>query len=421
MKIDLWENIFDKYNILENIKKNSQYEISSKIINEFREARLMTKFDNASQLPDIFSENKLSILPVTRGSYIISPMEIFSKFPQIDHSDEITYLEFPEHIQSLSPDNITSEALALNAAFVSGILKDFIGDETISPTINGRMSSSMFNFNIRNIWSNKMMQVNVNNAQIEIDAGYEGAEHLSIIEAKNYFADDFVIRQLYYPLRLWTHNISKPVKTIFMVYTNNIFYLYEYKFEDIQNYNSLKLNRFKRYSFEKMEISLQDIQHILQNAKLVREPFIPFPQADSFERVINLCELLQRRDLTKNDITLEYGFDKRQTDYYINAGKYLDLIEEHDGIVSLSSTGTNIMNKSPVKRQLGFVHQILQHAVFNDVLKEQFKTGSLLLKTNISEVMKKYTLYNVKKESTYIRRASTVSSWINWITSLITE
>jgi len=205
-----------------------------------------------------------------------------------------------------------------------------------------------------------------------------------------------------------------------MVYTNNMFYLYEYKFDDVQNYNSLKLSRFQRYSFEKMEISLEDIERILQNVKVVQEASIPFPQADSFERVINLCELLYKSNLTKNDITVEYGFDKRQTDYYINAGKYLDLIKEQDGIVSLSSTGRNIMDKSPTRRQLGFVHQVLQHAVFNDVLKTQLKTGSLLSKSEIINKMKTYPLFNVKGESTYTRRSSTISSWINWITSLIT-
>lgn len=420
MKSDIWKNIFDKYDILENIKKDGQCEISAKVINEFREARLMTKFDNASQLPQIFVDNKLSILPITRGNYVIAPMKIFHEFPKIEHSGEISYLEFPENIQSLSPDSITSEALALNAAYLSGILKDFIGDEQISPTINGRMSSSTFDFSITSSLSNEDVRINVNNAQIEIDAGYEGAEYLSIIEAKNHLADDFVIRQLYYPLRLWTNNIKKPVKTIFMVYTNNVFYLYEYKFDDIQNYNSLKLNQFQRYSFEKLEINVVDIEHILQNTTAIQDTSIPFPQADSFERIINLCELLQKSDLTKNDITTEYGFDKRQTDYYVNAGKYLDLIKEQDGVVSLSSVGKSIMNKSPTQRQLRFVHQILRHAVFNDVLKTQFKTGSLLSKSEIINKMKKYHLFNVNGESTYIRRSSTVSSWINWITSLTT-
>lgn len=421
MKNDLWEKIFEKYGVLNEIEKNGQYEISSKSINDFREARLMTKFDNASQLPQIFLENKLSLLPITRGNYLIAPMKIFHDFPKIEHSGEISYLEFPEHIQSLSPDKITSEALALNAAYLSGILKDFIGDEQISPTVNGRMSSSAFNFNIKNSQKEGTINVNVNNAQIEIDAGYEGTEYLSIIEAKNHLSDDFVIRQLYYPMRLCTSNITKPVKTIFMVYTNNIFHLYEYKFEDTQDYNSLILNRFQKYSFEKMDISIEDIEHILKTVTVLQEPSIPFPQADSFERVINLCELLCSRDLTKRDITIEYGFDQRQTDYYINAGKYLELINETDGRFSLSSTGREIMSRSPTRKQLGFVYQILKHAVFSEVLRAQFQTGVPLSKSDIIHLMKASTLFNVKMESTYIRRASTVNSWIHWITSIIIE
>lgn len=41
-----WEILFEKYNILENIEKYGHFEISSKAINEVREARLMAKFDH---------------------------------------------------------------------------------------------------------------------------------------------------------------------------------------------------------------------------------------------------------------------------------------------------------------------------------------------------------------------------------------
>ena len=47
--------------------------------------------------------------------------------------------------------------------------------------------------------TNKFDNIKVNNSQIEIDGGYEGAESLTIIEAKNNIADDFIVRQLYYP------------------------------------------------------------------------------------------------------------------------------------------------------------------------------------------------------------------------------
>ena len=63
-----WEKIFLKYKILQNVLENGFSTISSNDINEFREARLMTKFDHRSQLPKIFTENNLSILPVSKSS-----------------------------------------------------------------------------------------------------------------------------------------------------------------------------------------------------------------------------------------------------------------------------------------------------------------------------------------------------------------
>ena len=39
-------------------------------------------------------------------------------------------------------------------------------------------------------------------------------------------------------------------------------------------------------------------------------------------------------------------------------------------------------------------------------------------KTEIVSIMKSSNLYNIFKDSTYERRASTVSSWVNWILEL---
>ena len=36
------------------------------------------------------------------------------------------------------------------------------------------------------------------------------------------------------------------------------------------------------------------------------------------------CELLNESELTKDEITSNYDFDPRQTNYYTDAGRYLD-------------------------------------------------------------------------------------------------
>src|SRR5699024_5416148 len=151
---------------------------------------------------------------------------------------------------SIDYENITSEAIAINCAFVSGILSDFLQEDRLFPTVSGRMSSNEFSFYINNSNINKDVKVMVSNSQVEIDGGYEGKSSLALIEAKNSISDDFLIRQLYYPFRLWNDKITKTIKPIFMVYSNGIFTLYEYEFQEPNNYNSLVLIKQKNYTLK---------------------------------------------------------------------------------------------------------------------------------------------------------------------------
>ena len=149
----------------------------------------MTKFDHRSNLPILFEENNLSILPITRGSYVIANFEAYHDFEL--PITEINKVVAPDFIHSIDFENITSEATAINVAYLSGILADFIGEETLLPTVNGRMSSDRFDFNIYNKVSSQMQNIAVVNSQIEIDGGYEGFDSLTLIEAKNSLSTDF--------------------------------------------------------------------------------------------------------------------------------------------------------------------------------------------------------------------------------------
>ena len=55
-----------------------------------------------------------------------------------------------EYIQSLDSSSIPNEAIALNYAVAAGIVEDFLQDEELVPTVSGRMSSGIFDFNIYN-------------------------------------------------------------------------------------------------------------------------------------------------------------------------------------------------------------------------------------------------------------------------------
>lgn len=95
-----WEILFDEENILQHIKQDGFFYISSTRINQQREARLMAKFDHAVQLPKIFRQHKLSIQPVSRGSYIIGRFNSYFSLPK-EHSSKILYFDLPEHIETL--------------------------------------------------------------------------------------------------------------------------------------------------------------------------------------------------------------------------------------------------------------------------------------------------------------------------------
>ena len=422
-----WEKIFEKHLILDKLKNSDYFLISSSDINEFREARLMTKFDHRSQIPKIFEKNKLSILPVSRGNYIIGEFEIFHDFNQEKDNVEIKKVPFPTFLESLNPEEITSEATAINCAIITGIIQDFTGEMELYPTISGRMSSSSFDFNIDVNAGKELLQVEVNNSQIEIDGGYEGNDSIIIIEAKNYISDNFLIRQLFYPYKLWTQKVNKKVRPVFLTYTNGIFYLREYTFANSGHYNSIQLvNQGKYVIQEDSIINIEVIQNILHKVLPIQEPRIPFPQADSFGRVINLCELLKQKNiLTKEEITQEYDFSWRQAGYYSHAAIYLGLIERTRqnkmSVYQLSERGVKLFDLSIKNRKLELIELILAYGIFHKTLKLYFKQGDVPSKKEIIEIMCDADLHRVKSIETYERRSSTVLCWIKWIVSLIEE
>ncbi len=417
-----WEALFEKYDILRHIESEGRFIISASQIKEYREPRLMAKFDHTINLPELFVKNGLAILPISRGDYVISHFEAYHPTALLDKS--IIQASLPTELQSLDANSISSETIAINCALASGMLSDFLEEDILYPTVSGRMGSGQFGFRIQNARTKAFESISVNNAQIEIDAAFEGAHSLSLIEAKRDLAEDFLIRQLYYPYRVWRNRVTKKVKPIFLVYSNGIFSLYEYEFQNPDLYHSLVLVKHKNYSIEDTTIKLSDLQEVAKRTQIVVEPNIPFPQANDFERVINLCELLSGQNLSREQVTEEYAFDIRQTNYYTDAARYLGLLEKHyeEGtkpVYSLSACGKRIMHLNYKQRQLAFCEAILQHRVFQEVFGLCMEIGSIPDASAIVARMQESELYRVKSMSTYVRRSSTVASWINWMLGLI--
>lgn len=415
-----WEKLFNKYKILDTINKEGFFKISSRQINEVREARLMTKFDQKSNLPILFKDNNLSILPISRGNYLIGK---FKAYEDIEYKEDIEPIEFNliNSFESLDLDNLYSEASALHAAYLGDIISDIIGEQAY-PTISGRMSTGQFSFEIISEKENTF-PISVKNSQCEIDGGFESDTKLLLVEAKNFEVDNFLIRQIYYPYRLWRDKINKEVIPAFFTYSNDVFSFFIYEFQDDNRYNSIKLVEQRNYITRQEPISIDDIYTLLKEINIVKEPEVPFPQADTFERVIDLLGLLMNGSLNKEEITLNYSFDKRQTDYYVNAGRYLGLVDtkrkKDEVLCFLTDEGKKVMNKRHREKKLDIVGKILEHEVFNKSLYLYFKTLSPISVENVVEIMNNSYIYNVEKDSSTIgRRAQSVVKWINWILDL---
>jgi hypothetical protein len=122
-----WNILFQELDILKGIAQNGFFEISSSRINTVRESRLMTKFDHKANLPQIFKDHNLSILPITRGSYIIAPFDAYQEITY-NHNVKPTPIHHRYDLESLDFSNLYSEAAALNYAACTGILNEVLGE-----------------------------------------------------------------------------------------------------------------------------------------------------------------------------------------------------------------------------------------------------------------------------------------------------
>lgn len=177
-----WEILFERHHILHQIEQNGYFIIHAKEIKKEREPRLMAKFDHAKHLPKLFKKHGLSILPVSRSSYMIGK---FNAYEEVSYNERLKpkKINFPAAITTIDPTHLYSESAALHCAYLTGMIDDLIGEKAYH-TISGRMSSQEFEFDLQ-MQSGNDEQVTVKNSQIEIDGGYESENEFMLVEAKS--------------------------------------------------------------------------------------------------------------------------------------------------------------------------------------------------------------------------------------------
>ncbi len=415
-----WDILFDRHNIADRVAHNGSFRLSAAEINTVKDARAMVKFDQSIQLPRIFRENGFSLLPITRDEYVIGSFTTHVKIPY----EPVKPKPVPTpDMSDMQQADLYSESSALQFAYKSGIIQDIMRDKAVY-AIDGRTMSGSFSFRILNPRLPAGEQrINVVNVQTEIDAGYESRDLLCLCEAKNVASEELFIRRLYYPYRLWSSRISKPVLPIYLVYSNDVFHAFLYRFDDKDFYNSIQLVEHRAYTFAAEDISLDDIIEVWHATTPLPEPNVTFPQADSFSRIVDILSVLYERRLAPEDVTLKYDFDARQTSYYVAACEYLDLIvRDVNGYgerqYALTKDAKRIMEMHHKQKYLALIGKVLQRKVFYHAFGLAVQIGGVPDKESVCAIMREMDL--PLSDSTIGRRSSTVRSWLDWIFKQIT-
>lgn len=424
-----WRKLFQLYDVVNEVAAHGFVDLTANQLRVEREPRLLTKIDHEEHLPAVFADNHLGILTLSNNSWRIGSFHTFQELTKWVRPDlRVKRVNVPVWIESLTQDLITGEGAAMNAAYACGILEEFCGQRMI-PTITGRGGSGDFDFVIGSKTSQH--EISVRGAQIEVDGGYEGKDSLCLFEAKRHICRNFNVRQIYYPMRAWTLRVRKPVRTIFFTYANNIFDLYDYDFINKQDFSSIQLVKHDRFLLSSGEVDLSTLQqfaliHSAQNGfnTHAKADQIPCPQADDFDRIIDLVEFLAKTPSTKDDIATQYPIVPRQIDYYVNAARYLGLVEKSlvdvDGVEQFqaSTMAREIIRQPNHIRLIKFAEVVLLYGPISQLYVHWRETGKFPSKSDVVDRFRQSPASSDLKESTLLRRASTVRMWLKWVCAL---
>lgn len=242
MHDESWEKIFNDCKILEHDFDREPYYLSSEKIKRCcqtfqntseKEVRILCKQDTRESRPKIFRDHGLFLLPVINGKYAIVKGEGYIDIPEIKNTTEFYISKLDFNLDTAIVGN--SEMQHLDFAYASSLIRTFLKDDSLVLTIRGRKYTPKFEFFVGT------QKITVESVQTEVDAGYEGKTQVVLIEAKNSNASNTIIRQLYYPFRQWQTYTRKKIIPMFFDKNNDIYSIWQFEFEDIMNYNSIKL------------------------------------------------------------------------------------------------------------------------------------------------------------------------------------
>lgn len=141
-----------------------------------------------------------------------------------------------------------------------------------------------------------------------------------------------------------------------------------------------------------------------------------FPQANDLNKLLKVLELIgENNNIDYKKISEIINFEPRQSQYYLSALFYFDIVNSDNKITDI---GNEILNTNELKANKLY-SVILQDPIFSDI----YSVYSLKLSNN----KKEYAIDKIRKyfpeysESVVSRRANTAIAWVKEINEYINK
>jgi len=410
---DPWEKLFADH----VDKEKTVNHISAETIKKETgmEPRLMAKFDTTGDLPPVFRDNKTFLLPVSNGKYVVVKGEGYHELEEPPAKIEDFRSDIPFDLKSTKQGR--GEMQYIDYAYNTGLISHFTGIENLFLTVRGRKFSGRFSFHAGDVEIPEVSSV-----QMEIDAGYEGKNNLIIIEAKVGMPSSFNIRQLYYPFRHFTQAIpGKKVRPVFLIYKKDkrernggVYYLYEYKFSDVHNYNSIEPVSIKAYRFVKPEKKYDLLEFIADKTGIKKKKSGNFyvPQANDVNKIMEFPFRVAEGIDNAGEIADYFEFTKRQSRYYREAVENLGFVEmTGKNGYALTQLGKRFVSLPVEKRNKLLCDRMINLPIIKEIMTQLYEKKSLSM-NDIARIIERNS--NLTGQ-TPKRRTSTLRSWFWWL------
>ena len=377
------------------------------------EPRLMTKFDSSAARPEVLKSNGLFLLPETNGSYLVLREQGYHalSYPRPDDARIQTFVpRFPIQFESL--ENVGGEMGHLDRLFLAGLIGDVVGTSQLWASIRGRRFAPAFDYRVG------ALSANASGVQYEVDAGYESADEIVLFEAKATTPADFLVRQLYFPYRVFCARCRKPVRLFFFNFnaTSALYSFFEFRFAALDQYQSIELRASHHFRLGSAPQLPQSLDKWLS---LAPDDGFEVPQADDFSKILDFPLQVAAGFDDADLMATAFDFAPRQSSYYRRACEQMGLVTVRSNRYVLTDQGREFVTQSTGERTQWMIARMLCQRVVRAALKRAVcDPNHRVTLEAVKEIIERES--HLSGETVH-RRAQSVRSWLRWLETTLGE